>query len=337
MAHIKSAYKELGNTIPWLCDNMKNELKHALGDRPNSEFIIDPEGRIVALRDWSNPDLLRGELAKLVGEVKEITRVSDLNLKIESKPNSIRKGIVQRPALPNGMRSLKVEAKKSKHPYYVKLRCEADLSALRGEKGRLYLGFHLDPIHRVHWNNLAAPIEFEIIGIKDEELTPKTGKGPKVDVESDIDPREFVLDVNEFGNKSFVVRVRYFACSDDQGWCKAVAQEYVVTMEADRDGGTARRGGRQGGAGQRRRMNPGGKGMQRRNNVPPVNEGQRRGLRALTVEGIFQNDTNKDGKISRDELPPQLIRVLERLDVNGDGAIDKSEAKQIEERSRGRG
>ncbi|MEC9093980.1 MAG: hypothetical protein VX438_14825, partial [Planctomycetota bacterium] len=62
LAHIKQAYKELGNTIPWLCDNMNNELKHAMGNRPNSEFIIDPKGNIAVLRDWSQPETLRSDL-----------------------------------------------------------------------------------------------------------------------------------------------------------------------------------------------------------------------------------------------------------------------------------
>ena len=33
-----------------------------LGDRNNSEFIIDPEGKIVRKRTWSNPDAVRKDL-----------------------------------------------------------------------------------------------------------------------------------------------------------------------------------------------------------------------------------------------------------------------------------
>ena len=45
LAHARQAEKQLGASIPWLVDAMDNRLKHALGDRPNSEFIIDPEGQ----------------------------------------------------------------------------------------------------------------------------------------------------------------------------------------------------------------------------------------------------------------------------------------------------
>ena len=42
LAHARQAEKQLGATVPWLVDAMDNRLKHALGDRANSEFIVDP-------------------------------------------------------------------------------------------------------------------------------------------------------------------------------------------------------------------------------------------------------------------------------------------------------
>ena len=56
----------LGSDIPWLCDSIANDLKHALGDRPNSEFVIDPQGRIVRRRAWSRPADLRKDLEELM-------------------------------------------------------------------------------------------------------------------------------------------------------------------------------------------------------------------------------------------------------------------------------
>ena len=46
--HVRQAEVQLGSCIPWIADAMTNELEHALGDMPNSEFIIDPDGRVVA-------------------------------------------------------------------------------------------------------------------------------------------------------------------------------------------------------------------------------------------------------------------------------------------------
>jgi Ca2+-binding EF-hand superfamily protein len=42
---------------------------------------------------------------------------------------------------------------------------------------------------------------------------------------------------------------------------------------------------------------------------------------------IMARDANDDGKVTKDELPQQMQRLFERLDANGDGAIDKAEAE----------
>ena len=79
LQHIQEAKRKFkGVTIPWLCDNMSNELKQALGGLNNPEFVFDAEGKIVQLRDWSSPTELRADLEKLVGPVSEPTRVDDL-------------------------------------------------------------------------------------------------------------------------------------------------------------------------------------------------------------------------------------------------------------------
>ncbi|MFM8571682.1 MAG: EF-hand domain-containing protein, partial [Pirellula sp.] len=44
---------------------------------------------------------------------------------------------------------------------------------------------------------------------------------------------------------------------------------------------------------------------------------------------MFENrDQDKDGKLSGDEIPPQMRERLSNMDTNGDGAIDKSELEQ---------
>ena len=83
LGHARQAGKQLGSTIPWLVDAMDNRLKHALGDRPNSEFIIDPQGRIVRKRAWSHPGQVRKDLEELVGKVDRITREEDVKLNIQ--------------------------------------------------------------------------------------------------------------------------------------------------------------------------------------------------------------------------------------------------------------
>ena len=50
----RQASLQFGTRIPWIVDAMDNRLKHALGDRPNSQFVVDPNGTIVSKRAWSN-------------------------------------------------------------------------------------------------------------------------------------------------------------------------------------------------------------------------------------------------------------------------------------------
>ena len=322
LLHVQEAKKTLGATVPWLCDTIDNDLKHALGDRPNSEFVIDPNGKIVVMRDWSNPETLRADLEQLVGAVENPTRVSDLDLKIETTPKPAASGVVKRVLLPEQGQALLVKPQESKTPYYVKLRAEADKDLLRSGKGKLYLGFHLDPIYHVHWNNLAKPLSWEATTADGSTISPAAGTGPKVDVESDIDPREFVIDVDAASDAGpLEVTVKYFACNDEQGFCIPVTQKYIVTLQLDRDGGQARRsgggrdsGGRLPGAGNPRGGPPGG----------------------FSVARLMSLDENKDGKVSRDELPSQMRRMLDRADTNGDDAIDEKEAKAMESRFRGR-
>ena len=78
--HVDEAKRTLGSKIPWICDNMNNGLKHTLGNRPNSEFIIDPDGRIVVSRDWSRPEELRSDLQRLVGPVTKPTTITALQM-----------------------------------------------------------------------------------------------------------------------------------------------------------------------------------------------------------------------------------------------------------------
>lgn len=310
LLHIEEAKKTLGATVPWLCDTIDNDLKHRLGDRPNSEFVIDPDGQIIAMRDWSNPDALRADLEKLVGRVENPTRVADLKLAIETHPRPAASGVVKRVHLSGQGQPLVVKPVESQVPFYAKLRVEADRDLLRTGTGQLYLGFHLDPIYRVHWNNLARPLSWEVTTSAGIFLKPAEGTAPQVDVESDVDPREFVVEVELDPERSpFELSVRYFACSDEEGFCIPVTQKYVVTWQVDRDGGQARRSSASRGSG-------------------------RVGNRGFTAERLMRLDANGDGKVSHDEMPRPLQRLLSRADRNGDRAIDEEEAKAFEGQNR---
>ncbi|MBW3601010.1 MAG: protein-disulfide reductase DsbD N-terminal domain-containing protein [Planctomycetes bacterium] len=247
LMHVAEAERTIGSEIPWLCDTMANDLKHAMGDAPNSEFVIDPEGRVLVNRTWSNPEQLRKDLEELIGPVENPTTVADLDMKTLPPPQPAAKGVVPRVERPKGGVALRVEpvVHDGGEPFYVKLRAEAERSVLGGESGKFYLGFHLDPLYHVHWNNLTPPIRVTLTPPEKARFSETTLHGPKVEVEGDVDPREFVIDVADVEpGQTLRAAVSYFACNDEEGWCKPVSQEYVVRLEADRDGGWARGVGR---------------------------------------------------------------------------------------------
>lgn len=249
--HMREAKRTLGSKIPWIVDGMDNGIKHALGNRSNSEFVIDPQGKVVVKRAWSDPDELRKDLEKLVGPVESPTTEEQLGMQPSEPPKIAPTGIVPRLELPRRMRPLRVRPVSSEggEPYYAKLRAEAELELL-GEKGqgKLYLRFRMDPLYKVHWNNLSPPIRLKLEEAPGITLSEKRLEGSQVEEESDMDPREFLIQATRQGDAADPIRLTasYFACSDEQGWCKRMTQSYEIRLERDTDGGSvARRQGRQ--------------------------------------------------------------------------------------------
>ena len=70
---MKEARRTLGSGFTWICDAIDNPIKHALGNAPNSEFVVDGRGRLVRKRAWSDAAALRADLEELVGKVENPT------------------------------------------------------------------------------------------------------------------------------------------------------------------------------------------------------------------------------------------------------------------------
>lgn len=324
LMHIKEAQRTLGSRIPWISDTMENTLKHGLGNRPNSEFIIDPNGIIIQSRTWSDPNALRSDLERLIGTVDSPTQIQDLDLKSSPPPDTVAKGLVPRLKLPDpNMQPVKVQSKSNdtQHPHFVKLRAEATSELLQNGKGQLYLGFFMDPLHHVHWNNLTEPLKFTLdlpIGLKTD--TP-IGNAPKVNHPADADPREFLIQI-ELGNTPnpppFLVTIDYFACDNDNTFCIPVRQVFEVSIERDQDGGRAMRNGRKPGQGNRTIGS----------RFPSARFNREGGSPFRVSPGMRALDLNQDRALSFEELK-QLPTLLNGLDQDENGKISRNEFRAI--------
>jgi hypothetical protein len=333
LAHVAAARRQLDTRIPWLADTMANDLKHALGDRPNSEFIISPEGKILVARSWSDPEMLRVDLEKFVGKTKTVTSPSDLDRKPRAAPVSrIASGVVPRVEKPEGASAVIVRPiiKKDgdggkQNFFYAKLRAEADRGLLTEGKGKLHIGFHLDPLHTIHWNNLADPLRFEIKVPKGVELSMSKGIAPEVKVASDIDPREFLIDVDYGSGKleqPLKLEVSYFACDDEEGWCRAVSHRYEIELKRDRDAGSVRSAGAKGGPDRQR---PGGRGGFQQRRRPDM------------AELFSRMDTDGDGSIAGSEARGRMSDRFKLMDADSNGSISREEMSKHFERMRASG
>ena len=73
-------------------------------------------------------------------------------------------------------------------------------------------------------------------------------------------------------------------------------------------------------------------------NMPPPGRGRRApdGGGVDPAERLRQFDTNRDGRITRDELPDRMEPMVDRFDTNGDDIIDAAELEAMTERIRQR-
>jgi len=300
LKHVASAKERINTQIPWLCDSMENEVKEFFGMVPNGEFVIDPEGKIVRQRFWSDADALRADLEELVGKSDTFTKVADVEtgFKVETiESEDIASGVVAEIELPKGLAALQVIPDDSDMPYYAKLRVEGTAGVPKGS-GQLHFLLTLDPLYKYHWNNLAGKVRIELSRTDGMKFSSESMESDPVEAKADIDPRRFLVDFKSkpsIGSSSFIATVTYFVCDDAGTICVEVEQEYRIVLDIDRDGGT------------------------------------RPGIFMIEMfEEIPEWDKNEDGVITMDELPstPGSL-IMSHLDYSGDGVADKDEVAKF--------
>lgn len=367
LKHIVEAKRVLGTTIPWLCDGADNAVRQAFGLGPNSEMVINPEGKLIHALQWTDGNVLREEVISRVGDSK--THTSELDLKLKTgqphrRQRSYEADVLPKPKFSSQMTAVKIEPiGETKELLYVKPRVEVDSNVLQNGKGEMYLGFFPDPIHGVHWNNLVDPLQYELTLPEGMQISPSKGSSPIVEQETDGDPREFKLQVRSLGKaKTAELTFHYYACSETEGWCKLVSQRYRITFVRDQDGGGTN--GRSFRFGDSERANPRGmtrgqqrpSGQQRASNQQrPTGQArpgqrptgqmrpgqapagqqrpspqQRQSMSPDEIKNrILGADADKDGKITPKELPEQMRSRFERMDLNGDGFLTEKEVDEM--------
>jgi hypothetical protein len=235
--HIKEAKQRIPTNITWLADNMANDLKRHLlmHGAHNSEFVFDPLGKLVRRRFWSNPGSLRRDLEELVGPVENPTDPAYVDVQFTPRTLGTAHDNVPPPRLPVAFRAVTVRPlEHGAQPFYVKLRAMAHKALVKEGSGKLFLAFHLDPIYSVNWNSLAGPLQYEITLPSGATATPQPGAQANED--SDMEPREFFVELRDLDRgDSIQVTVRYFVCSHEEGWCKAVTQSYQVLLDYEQN------------------------------------------------------------------------------------------------------
>ncbi len=279
-AQVDHAKELLQTQIPWLTDPIDNRLKTYFGLTPNSQFLFDRSGKVVHRSSWARGSSLRESLETLVGKPETLTTVQDLKLpNFERHLTPKSEMLLERVSVEGKAVALRVESVGESNPLsalrsidfnqsnrYVKLRPEADQPLIETGTGKLYLGFRQDPVLGASWNNLASPPEYKIVA-EGATVSPATGQSKRLEVESDNEPREFLVDVKDWDmDKPISIKIQYFACNKEKGWCKSVGQEFTVWLDEDESagmvngrshfpggqGGASPGGARQGGQGQGR-------------------------------------------------------------------------------------
>jgi len=301
LRHIAIVRERFGTTIPFVCDSMSNDIKHALDAAPNAEFVVAADGTILRKRFWHDPADLRGYLGELVGTVDRPTAVADLDMRWDLPERRVERGVA--PALKGtrGGRPIVCEpvldGGREATPPYLKLVAEAHPELLEDGFGDLYLGFYLDPIYAVHWNNPAGGLRWTIDAPDDADFDAVTGMTPEYAHEADADPREFLPELEAEPGSSLVLTATYTVCDDAETFCIEVEQRFALTLEKDPDGGS------------------------------------RAGDWMTELVGDpMQFDADGDGRVVRSELPAERVElILNHHDHDHDGAITPDEADLLHE------
>ncbi len=226
----------LGGDIPWLIDDMNNNISLTLRSGSRSGYLISPDGKIIEAWDKPEEQAIRQSLSRLVGEPNNVTKVEDLKLpavdRVQRRDNIDGVNSIERG---DGLTILKTTPTNAEETYYVKMRAEADASLLESGNGRIALGFFPDPIHDAHWNNLTPPMKYLLDLPDGVTATPKEASALRGEGDSDSKPRQFWVDIQGASPSSVItITYHYYGCTPDL--CEALTHTYTIELSPEEKG-----------------------------------------------------------------------------------------------------
>ncbi len=310
--HAVLATKLLHTNIPWLVDPIDNPAAQTLVAAPNqSAFIFNQAGREEYAGDISATTELRRALNRLAGTIDTPTRPGNLAPPAPNPISTPKAKLVERVKVDVSDRfvPLKITPQNSKHPFYVKARIEGTRELIETGNGNLYLGFHIDPIYNVAWNNLETPMKYALktpAGV----VAPSINSAPRITGQAtDAEPREFRIEARQLDPaKPLALQLSYPIHSTSTKRTVNITQQYLIQLEPDPFGGKVF--GRQISA--------------ESTKSPQTAQSAQTGKSRFDVY-LKKMDLNRDGKISEAEAIGPLRRLFKTLDTNKDGFVEREE------------
>ncbi|VGO12113.1 hypothetical protein PDESU_00663 [Pontiella desulfatans] len=308
--HAKVAEELLFTAVPWLYDLMDNQAAEALAPANKSNlFIFSNAGEEVYAGAISDEAGLRKALAEIAGEVEIPTTASALP-NTELGAGSPDSKLVERAKvlIASGFLPLETTPLDPNSPHYVKLRFEGDKELLASGNGKIYLGFHIDPLYGVAWNNLGEPMKYALktpVGV----VAPSMNSAPRVsDQATDAEPREFLLEARKLDpSKPLILQVNYSVHSLSARKNIEATQQYHIYLQPDPFGGQVI-------------------GRQVSASKPVTGATKTAQPKGSAFDAMLRRfDLDRNGKLSTDEALGTLLEKFGTIDANGDGFIMENE------------
>lgn len=301
----KESIRLLNTHIPWLCDTANHDVSTQLPQTESENvFIYVADGRQLFAGTITDPASIQKSLAEFMGPPSRQIRTNQIPKPevepVEVIPNEATKRVNFNPPSQK-FSPIQVNPRESTAPHYVKLRAEADEALLSSGSGKLYLGFHVDPLYKGEWDNSTKPLKYTIISTGGS-VTPAVKSAPKVREASDSEPREFVLTATHTNyDLPIMLKVDYTIYLAGPKSTVQVSQIYDIYLRKDPLGGKAYR-----------------RQIAYRDPVLPA-------IEVRMPSALYEYDENNDGKIERNELKGTLWVKFPDIDTNRDGFLSDSE------------